>query len=499
MSQSPEIIDVFLCHTGANKDWVRALAERLEGEMAGDRPVRVFFDEWDIAPGENILSKIERGLTRARFVAVALSPALSDASWPTLEWQTQVYDDPTGKRGRIIPLIVEKLDPVSQRPLEIPLPLRLLRYIDFSNQGHFERQFRLLLARIRGDRPSRGRPSALTDRIAAVNPAAGPEAPALVDETVLGNLFRAELPEWIYSDVSTTSSRPDIWKSFGSHLRSPFLLHANRLYSFVPHEDATNPFGRFLTGEDRSRERVSEVLADSKRRHLLLWICNDALRQHCYALRLKTPPRDRHRYYPVVSKGETREFSWGKGAALTLAKMTSGDSPLGVHHAARMRFIEIASQLHLLVQPCYFFTTDGTNRVDKQKAGRYSVRWGGREGNRTVLRRTLMWPRILSQGHHEVALPTGNPQPIKIATTPRYGRSNQGILGDSTDVQALLEADSAGEIPSELHHLDSVAADYRHAMNVEIRHKNGDGYSGGANPATAIQKPRRGNYSQPEF
>ena len=496
MSQSPELIDVFLCHARADKDWVRELAERLEDEDVEGRPLRVFFDELDIAPGENVLSRIEDGLTHARFVAVALSPALTDASWPTLEWQTQVYDDPTGKRGRIIPLIVEKFDSVSQRPLEIPLPLRLLRYLDFSNKGHFERQFRLLLARIRGDRPSRERSSALADRIAAVNPAAGPEAPALVDETVLGNLFRAELPEWIYSDISTTTSQSDIWKSLENHLRTPFLLHAHRLYAFVPYEDASSPFQRFLTGSDRRRERVSEILEDPQRRSLLLWLCNDALRQHCYGLRLKTPRGDRHRYYPVVSKGEAREFSWGKGAKLTLAKITSGDSPLGVHHAARMRFIEIAGRLHLLVQPCYFFTTDGINRVAKQKAGRYSVRWGGREGNRTVLRRTLMWPRILSRGAHEIALPAGGPEPIKIATIPRYGRSNQGILGDSMDVQGLLEAESAREVPSELDDLDEVAADYRQALKDE----NGDGPSGEVNPETAIQTaPGHGHQPELEF
>ncbi len=492
LSQNPDTIDVFLCHTGANKDWVRDLAERLEDETVEDRPLRVFFDEWDIAPGENILSRIEDGLGRARFVAVALSPALTDAEWPTLEWQSQVYDDPTGKRGRIIPLIVEKIDSVVQQPLEIPLPLRLLRYIDFSNQDHFERQFQLLLARIRGERTSRGRTRTLSDRISVVNPAAGPEAPGLVDETVLGNLFPAELPEWIYSDLSTTSSPADIWKSSGHRLRTPFVLNAHRLYTFVAWDQADSPFHGFMMGTARKRERPSELLQDSKRRSLLVWLCNDALRQHCYALRLRTPPKDRHRYYPVVSKGETREFSWGKGPNLTLAKISSGSSPLGVHHAARMRFIDIAGTLHLLVQPCYFFTTDGINRVEKQKAGRYSIQWGGREGNRTVLRRTLMWPRILSQGRHEVALQTGGLEPIRISTTPRLGHSNRGILGDSTDVQGLMEAESAGEILDELQDLDAVGAEYRHTLHVQDGLDGHLDVSGGieAGAVDAAPKPR---------
>lgn len=490
MSQSPDLIDAFLCHTRANKEWVRRLAERLEDEMVGDRPLRVFFDEWDIAPGENILSRIEQGLGRARFVAVALSPALTDASWPTLEWQSQVYDDPTGKRGRIIPLIVEKFDSASQRPLEIPLPLRLLRYIDFSNEQLFERSFQLLLARLRGDRPSRGRTNTLADWIAAVNPAAGPEAPALVDEIVLGNLFRAELPEWVYSDASTTS-RSDIVKSLVGQIESPFVLNAHRLYSFVPAEEASSPFQQFMRRSDRRRERVSEILSDSKRRHLVPWLCNDALRKHCHALRLRAAPGDGYRYYPVVSRGERREFSWGKGRKLTLAKITSGDNPLGVHHAAKMRFIEIAGRLNLLVQPCYFFTTDGRNRAEKRRVGRYSVKWGGREGNRTVLRRTLMWPRILSRGNREVALRTGGPEPIRISTSPQYGRSNQGILGDSMDIQALLETDLAQEIPGETHDLDAVAADYRDAVRRERGSEVADGQPESTNLKASIETPRR--------
>lgn len=463
MNQHTSVLDIFLCHTGANKGWVRALAERLEEETVDNRPLSVFFDEWDIAPGENILSKIEEGLNRARFVAIALSPALTTAAWPTMEWQSQVYDDPTGKRGRIIPLIVEKVDPISQRPLNIPLPLRLLRYIDFSRQSHFERSFRFLLARIRGDNPSRRRTPAMVDRIAALNPTAGPDAPALVDETVLGNLFQARLPERVFSDLSNTTSSADIWKcqSRKNHSHSPFVLNEHRLYSFVPYGNRGNPFRQFLTGTDRRSDLVSDVLKDTKRRNLLLWLCNDALRQHCYALRLRTPPRERHRYYPVISEGETRYFSWGRGSKLTLAKITGGSRPLGVHHAARMRFIEIAGRLHLLVQPCYFFTTDGKNRVSARKAGRYSVRWGGREGNRTVLRRTLMWPRILSEGSDEIMLPTGGPEPIRIATTPRYGRCNQGILGDSIDLQHLLEADSVCDVLTEADDLDAIASEYR--------------------------------------
>jgi len=42
--------DVFLSYTGVDKEWVRALGERLEqegiDEQKGSRRIKVFFDEW---------------------------------------------------------------------------------------------------------------------------------------------------------------------------------------------------------------------------------------------------------------------------------------------------------------------------------------------------------------------------------------------------------------------------------------------------------------------
>lgn len=443
-----QIVDLFLCHTGANKDWVRELARRLESEVVDDRALRVFFDEWDIAPGENILTRIEEGLSGARFVAVALSPALTQAAWPTLEWQSQVYDDPTGKRGRIIPLIVQKHDVETLEPLEIPLPLRLLRYLDFSEPRQFEANYQLLIARIRGKGPRSGYTPSLVDPFAALGLSAAPEAASLVEEVLLANVFPAHAPEWIYSDLSSTSSHREIRDSFTHRFRTPFVPHEGRIYSFVPPDHPGNPFRRFLSGTGRRRERTSEVLGDPARSRLVVWLCNDALRERCYSLRLKTPPgrNNRNVFYPFLSAGEERSFSWGKGKPLTLAKVTEGESPLGVHHAAVMRFVGLGGELHLLIEPRYFFTTDGHNPVEGPRAGRYSVKWGSREGNRTVLRRMLMWPRILAAGSSVAALPTGGPEPIQLSFAPRHGRSNQGILGDTKDVQTLLEGEQAGEV-----------------------------------------------------
>lgn len=471
MSAPSDAVDVFLCHTGANKDWVRDLAERLEAEQVHGRPIRVFFDEWDIAPGENILTRIEEGLRQARYVAVILSPALTRASWPTLEWQTQVFDDPHGKRARIIPLLVQKFDPGTMEPIDIPYALRLLRYLDFSRPERFSREFDELLRRVRGQRPTRGR-QPLAEVVSAIGVVTGPEAPDPVEEALLGNLFPVqEFPPRIYSDVTTARRYTEVWKTLVGALRVPFILLGDRLYSFVPLEAQDNPFRAFLTGGDPKDESTDAWLTDEEHMRHLVWICNDALRERCYALRIRTPRGDRKQFYPATFDGKPRAFSWGRGPTIQLAKVSeTGVRPLGVHKSARMRFMELGRKLHLLIEPGYFFTSDGVTPLEGRQVGVLSVKWGGREGNDTVLRQTLMWARLLAAGGSAIVLPVGGGASITVAPFPIHGRTNLGILGDSTHVQRLLSGEAAGEIATEgdIDDLDIVAAAHeRGELDVE--------------------------------
>lgn len=458
MTTNLDVIDLFLCHTGADKDWVRDLATRLEEEDHDGRKLRVFFDEWDIAPGENILERIEEGLRRARFVAVAISPAMSRAAWPALEWQTQVYEDPNGKRARVIPLIVTKFDLATLEPVDIPLPLRILRYLDFSAPDRFPMSYELLLARVRGQRPGRGR-GTIADAISTIGIVTGPEAPDPVDEALLSNLFPAEIPTLIHSAPTSVATSREVWDSVTGADVAPFVLHGGRLYSFARPGVGSGVPATILNGELQS-EPVAPWLRDGDRSRVVVWLCNEALRQYCYSLRIRTPPGVRHQYYPPAWDGEIRQFTWGKGKPITLAKVShSGTTPLGVHRSARMRFAVVGGRLHLLIEPGWFFTTDGVTPLQGRQVGVFSVKWGGREGNDTVLRSTLMWSRLLAARGDLITLPTGGTA-IKVAVIPTHGRCNLGIGSDAISLDTVLAGDSAGEI-GDTDELDLVASAHR--------------------------------------
>ncbi len=50
--------DLFLSHNNADKNWTQYLANRIEQDASGP-PLNIFFDEWDIAPGDDIPLALE--------------------------------------------------------------------------------------------------------------------------------------------------------------------------------------------------------------------------------------------------------------------------------------------------------------------------------------------------------------------------------------------------------------------------------------------------------
>jgi len=60
--------DVFLSYSSNDTVVVRAVAERLRADG-----LRVWFDEWEIRPGDSIPAKIEEGLEHSRVLVLCMS------------------------------------------------------------------------------------------------------------------------------------------------------------------------------------------------------------------------------------------------------------------------------------------------------------------------------------------------------------------------------------------------------------------------------------------
>src|SRR6266481_3050805 len=76
-----EVRDVFICHAGPDKSaYVRPFVESLR-----DHGITYWFDEAEIRWGASIISKVNDGLKRSRFVIVFLSPNFLQRNFPEAE------------------------------------------------------------------------------------------------------------------------------------------------------------------------------------------------------------------------------------------------------------------------------------------------------------------------------------------------------------------------------------------------------------------------------
>jgi TIR domain len=91
--------DVFLSHSSKDRAVVRAVAERLRSDN-----LRVWFDEWELKPGDNIPAKIEAGLEHSRVLVLCMSAQAFGSDWVQLESYTYRFRDPLNQERRFIPL-----------------------------------------------------------------------------------------------------------------------------------------------------------------------------------------------------------------------------------------------------------------------------------------------------------------------------------------------------------------------------------------------------------
>ena len=125
--------DVFLSHSSHNKDVVREIANRLKSDG-----VKVWFDEWEIEPGDNIPVKIEDGLENSRVLLLFMSAEAFSSDWSQLESHTYRYRDPLNKERRFIPIRLDDSD--------IRGSLNQFRYIDWRDADKHSEIYQQLLA-----------------------------------------------------------------------------------------------------------------------------------------------------------------------------------------------------------------------------------------------------------------------------------------------------------------------------------------------------------------
>ena len=137
--------DVFLSHSHKDKEIVSALAERLRSDG-----LRVWYDDWEVRPGDSIPARIEEGLERSRVLVLCMSANAFGSDWAQLEAGTFRFRDPLNRERRFIPV---RLD---DAPIKGSLAQFL--YADWRLDSR-EQEYTKLLAAARDPAPTVAEPT----------------------------------------------------------------------------------------------------------------------------------------------------------------------------------------------------------------------------------------------------------------------------------------------------------------------------------------------------
>jgi hypothetical protein len=123
MEHLPGEKTIFLCHSSADKGFVRMVNDDLRRLGA-----TTWLDENNIKVGDSLVGKISDGLKTSQFLAVFLSPASVKSQWTTKEWQSYLSRQLAGNAVTVLPVLIEKC--------EIPAILADLKYANFTESYH---------------------------------------------------------------------------------------------------------------------------------------------------------------------------------------------------------------------------------------------------------------------------------------------------------------------------------------------------------------------------
>lgn len=446
--------DIFLCHNGANKPWVESLAEKLEAVRHKDRYLGVVYDKWDFEKGKNVVLELERFIDEARFIGIVVSKQMLEADWPTLERTIAVWSDPSGRKGRVVTLLLENV--------ELPASLRVRNWIDFRDASKFEDGFVELVALLTDTPVRRGRggytpslpPTALgyTASPQVITASSGADR---VNELIVTNLLPViKVPQVVQSASTTMRKKSDIGKLTEKRNVPPFILREGKLFTFSDLHDIENPLDSAIDHKTIHDVTLATWFADEAKRRWAIELFNLVFRQHCWDRYLKFD-KEGQRFFFQPYKDQPKKITWnlnGKRIREVTTRhygMRKGPDgtpekfPFGWRHQAiRAEFVHLPMGLFLRITPTYMLTAeDGKSPRGGPRVGPILSQWLNQERNGQLLRSLRFWSLVLTRGNKdELRIITGHEE-LVVSLSPASGSMDFGILGDSIDYDRLIHAE----------------------------------------------------------
>lgn len=430
--------DIFLCHNSKDKQWVEKLATLIENETTGNRNLKVFYDDWDIKPGENIVFKIEDGLKKSKYAAIIISHNSKEAEWPSMEWTIAINSDPSGRRGHVIPIWLGGC--------EIPPSLKIRNVLYCRNEAEFQKSYTKLIALLKEKDLPRGNVRKY-QREEDTHYNFPIEYEEEIDEQLASNLLPViKFPKKIWSGPVGSITPKEVFEHLSRNVKGihpPFFLRENQIFTFWNLKDRHCPFQSLLLADTIKEIPVESMLEDSDKSNWLIELFNKALRNFCWDLELLY---DRHhnRFFFRPYGGQNRIIEWNTGkrkaTRSVVKKYRKGKhgNEFWVHQSFQARFMRIADEFFLQIVPGWTFTIDGESAIPPQDIGSLSTKWMHNQYNSSMFYHLRFWINLLARSSTKIIIPLGQDD-LELSINPAVTEVSVGIEGDLQPIERIFE------------------------------------------------------------
>ncbi len=435
--------DIFISYNQADKEIAKKIGEYLENEKIDDRNIRVFFAPWDIVPGDNFINSVDEGLKKAKFFALILSPEALNAEWPIAERAASLLADPSGRLGRVIPILV--------KPCKVPPLLAIRNRIDLREKSKFKTEMQRLLSTIRGEPLPRGGKTPGSKIVTESGPSLLLEnttsLPDKIDEVIHTNLFAVtKLPSVIWAAPTIFWEKSAVYRQLGNDIE-PFVLREKYLYTFSnlnegvnklrlavdTHEIKSVNVKEWFSHDDKSRWLIDLLSSETKRFTRKIGLYFDKTSKQFYGDK-KIITNEKLSWTAHVRKGK-------RGLIIPYSKKNEETGELTTyfyrHRAAGLRFQILGNELFLQIESGWEFSIDGSVLIKGKRRSVLSTRLQSRLKNDIEFDEMRFWAWVLSDG---TKITMGSVDtPIEINFRPLSFKTSYGVFGDHKPLPDVIE------------------------------------------------------------
>jgi TIR domain len=419
--------DGFVSYSHQDREWVLKLVARLRHGRKDGRPLTIAMDDDLFVPGESLIRQIERSVRTSSQLVCVLSPDYLESDWGRLEAEMKTIDDPSGRKGLLIPIL--------HRNCDVPYFLRLRLAADFRQEQRYEHSLRRLAwalgATLPGEASAVHQPAALGFAPLAVPFSSDPEP---VTERLCLNLFEAStFPEHMWAgETSCTAAAEVLAACGGPPLGGEFVLRGDKLYSFEHLGEREVKLSSAVSGKV---EKLSwdKVYPDPDLTHIHVELLNRVIGGRYRDLGMMFDRRYQRYYFPL-RVGNSRYVEWPglkKKSRRRMARSVTranGEIIRVEHAAVHARFARIGGRYFLQVLPTRSVTTDGFTPMRGGTVGKIVGKLTRRTFNDAFWMDVMFWLSVLLvPGPFKDS--SGNVR-LVISSVPMGADLGYGVMGD---------------------------------------------------------------------